>query len=715
MTDAQRIEQLRTEIREHDRRYYVDATPTISDRDYDRKLDQLKQLEAANPDLVTPDSPTQRVGGEPIEGFETVAHARPMYSIDNSYDSDELRKWADRLPDDVGAFVVDPKVDGVALSLRYEKGQFVQALTRGDGERGDDITQNARTIRAIPLALDTPDPPAVLEVRGEVYCPWDVFNAWNEDLEAEGQQLLANPRNATAGLLKRHDSRLVARRRLEFVAHGRGDVDGVSAETVEDFYQQIAAWGVPTNEYAKTAADFDSVWKIIQEFETSRHDLPYAVDGMVVKVNSFAQQDELGFTSRFPRWCIAYKYAAEQGTSKLLEIQWQMGKTGKLTPRARFEPVQLAGTTVQHATLHNYGELRRKDVQLGDTIVVEKAGEIIPQVVSVVLEKRPANARSPEPPTKCPMCGGDVEVEFDQKRTHEIESWAKRVEREQARAEKKGEDPQPIPEPPPLGDVDEVGRYCMNPDCPAQFRERLAHFAGRGQMDIDGMGIKVIEQLIDAGLIESLGDVFRLHDRRDQVLQLKRMGEKKADNLFEAIETSKDRGLARALASLGIRHVGSTASRILAQHYRTIDNLLEATAEDIATFKVGDAESGIGPEIAKSLHTFLHSDTGRGVIDELHEAGVVLEVPESEPTEPAGTALAGKTLVVTGTLTKYSRKEIEDLITSQGGKATGSVSKSTDYLVAGEKAGSKLDKANSLGVKVLGEAEFDQLIATSEQ
>ena len=682
MSAAERIEKLRQEIRAHDRSYYVDATPTISDREYDRKLEELRTLEAEHPELAATDSPTQRVAGEPIEGFETVPHARPMYSIDNSYDSKELRKWADRLPDDVDSYLVDPKIDGVAISLRYEAGQLVLAATRGNGQEGDDVTQNVRTIRSVPLSLDTGDepPPAVLEVRGEIYCPWDVFTQWNEELEAEGAQLLANPRNATAGLLKRHDTTIVAKRRLEFCVHGRGELQGVDSASTEEFFQQVATWGLPTNPHSQLASSIDEVLEIINRFDTTRQELPYAVDGMVVKVNRFDLQDELGFTSRFPRWCIAYKYAAEQAATKLLEVQWQMGKTGKLTPRAKFEPVQLAGTTVQHATLHNYGELLRKDVRMGDTVIVEKAGEIIPQVVGVVLENRPANAKSPPPPTKCPMCGGDV-----------------------------------VPDTDDTGK--EVGRYCTNLDCPAQLRERLAHFASRSQMDIDGMGIKVIEQLLEAQLVSSIGDVFRLHERKDDVLQLERMGKRKADKLFVAIEDSKQRGLGRTLAALGIRHVGSTASRILAEHYRSIDNLLEASEEDIATFKIGESESGIGPEIAKSLHAFLHSETGATVINELRQAGVLLETHEADAQEAKGSSLAGMSLVVTGTLEKYSRKEIEQLIVQHGGKATSSVSKSTNYLVAGEKAGSKLDKANSLGVPVISESEFEQLLyeqATTE-
>ena len=716
----------------------MDAQPTITDREYDRLLQSLKDLEAANPDLITPDSPTQRVGGEPLAGFETVAHARPMYSIDNSYDAEELAKWAARCYELVaselreidqqlreldsqeaelkgqrsaeakdqraavkqrreqfesqreqqlneaaasgypvpGGYVVDPKIDGVAVSLRYENGQLTHGVTRGDGQRGDDVTQNVRTIRSVPLSLDVAAgevPPEVLEVRGEIFMPAEEFARINRELDDAGEQQLANPRNATAGTLKQLSSQTVAQRRLDFLAHGRGELIGVEATTLREFYDQLKGWGLPVSPLVKVTESTSDVWTLIEEFETTRGEIPYATDGMVVKVNRLDLQDDLGFTSRFPRWCIAYKYAAEQAATKLLEIQWQMGKTGKLTPRARFEPVQLAGTTVQHATLHNMGEVRRKDIRVGDTVIVEKAGEIIPQVVRMVPKERPAGAEPTEPPTKCPMCGGDVEPDLDDTGK-------------------------------------EVGHYCMDPDCPAQFRERLVHFAGRGQMDIDGMGEKVIEQLVDAGLVKTLGDVFKLHERRDEVLELERMGEKKAENLFAGIEAAKERGLGRALAALGIRHVGSTASRILAQQFRTIDNLLALSQDDIATFQIDGSESGIGPEIAASLHNFLHSDSGSAIIAELREAGVVLELPEQETSAALSSSLAGKTLVVTGTLEKYSRKEIEELIAQHGGKTTSSVSKSTGYLVAGEKAGSKLDKATKLGITVLSEIEFEKLI-----
>ncbi len=709
----EKIEKLRAEIREHDRLYYIEAKPTISDRDYDRLLDELKQLETANPELITPDSPTQRVGGASIEGFEQVAHSRPMYSVDNSYDADDLTKWVERLPESVDSFVVDPKIDGVAISLRYESGQLVLAATRGDGQQGDDVTQNVRTIRSVPLSLDTINraPPAVVEVRGEIYCRWDVFNEWNDDLESEGQQMLANPRNATAGLLKRHDPAIVAKRRLEFCAHGRGEFVGVDAASITEWNAQLEAWGVPTNVHTQTASNISEILKIINDFDSTRHQLPYAVDGMVVKVNRFDLQDELGFTSRFPRWCIAYKYAAEQATTKLTEIQWQVGKTGKLTPRARLEPVFVAGTTVQHATLHNMGEILKKDLRINDQVVIEKAGEIIPQVVRAVVKDRPPDARVPVPPQRCPECDGDIEIEYDQKRVDDIQKWSKRVDREVQRAKRHGEMPRDIPKPPPLADADESARFCINPECPAQFRERLEHFAGRGQLDIDGMGEKVVEQLTAARLVSTIGEVFRLRDKRNELLELDRMGQKKADNLLDGIDAAKQHGLARTLAALGIRHVGSTASRILAEHYGTIDAMIAASEEDIATFKVGESESGIGPEITKSLYHFLHSDTGRTVIDELKQAGVSLEMPQQQASGAAGDALAGKTLVVTGTLVRHSRKEIEELIVKHGGKASSSISKSTAYLVAGEKAGSKLEKANKLGVPVLSEEEFEELIA----
>lgn len=773
---AQTVAQLRGEINAHDRRYYVEASPTISDRDYDRLLDSLKQLEAKHPELITPDSPTQRVGGEPIEGFTTVPHAERMYSIDNSYDEAELRKWGarcfellspglaaierelDEIDDKVselkgqrseqardersglesrrqllreqraaeiegalaagapikGGYYAEPKIDGVAINLRYEQGKLVLAATRGDGRRGDDVTPNIRTLRSVPLSITGTEKfplPHVLEVRGEVFMPQKEFERVNREAESEGTDPFVNPRNATAGTLRQLDPRKVASRGLRFLAHGRGEVSNNPLESHSQMVEALQAWGIPTNPKAKLCDNINEVWEFITKFDDQKTKLGYGIDGVVVKVDRMDQQQTLGFTSRFPRWCLAYKYATEQAATELLEVEWQMGKTGKLTPRGRMTPVFIAGTTVQHATLHNLGEVRRKDLMVGDTVIVEKAGEIIPQVVRALIDQRPKSAKPIVPPAECPMCGGEVEIEYDQRRQHDIEAYEDRVERERVRAEKEAREPEEIPKPEPLSELDESGRYCRNPECPAQLKERLWHFASRGQMDIDGLGDKLITQLVEAELIKSYGDIFTLADRRDQLLQLDRMGEKKADKLLAGIEAAKPRGLHRVLAGLGIRHVGSTASRILAEKYGSIDALMEVSQQELESFQVDGQESGIGREIARSLYEFLHSSRGQAIIAELRAAGVKLEVEAPDPAaQPAGTALAGKTLVVTGTLEKYTRGQIEELIRGQGGKPTSSVTKSTDFLVAGEKAGSKLTKAEKYGVPVLSEAEFEALL-----
>lgn len=763
MSIEKRIAALRQEIREHDRRYYVEAKPSISDRDYDKLMSELKELEAERPDLVTPDSPSQRVGGEPIEGFETVAHARRMYSIDNTYDEIDLRKWAGRAYEAVdpkltalsgemeesraggskgeakrrelkiqyeaavekastagfpieGGYIADPKVDGVAINLRYEQGKLVLAATRGDGSRGDDVTSNVRTIRAIPLVLEPSKKfgvPDVLEVRGEIYMPTAAFDKMNRGVVEAGEEPFANPRNATAGTLKQLDPKVVAARGLRVVAHGRGEIVGAEFATHSEFLAALAAWGIPTNPLSEQCKTVDDVWKFIEKFGAKRGELPYGVDGVVIRVDSVELQEELGYTSKFPRWCIAYKYAAEQATTKLLSVDWQVGKSGKLTPRANMEPVFVAGTTVQHASMHNLGEVRRKDIRIGDTVIIEKAGEIIPQVISVVLEKRPRGLKPMQPPTVCTECGGEVEIEYDQSRVREVETYDAKVEREKAKAAKEKREAEAIEAPAPLGEEDETGRYCINPECPAQFRERMIHFAARGQMDIEGMGEKVVHQLADAGLLKSFGDIFTLHEKHDAVLALERMGEKKAENLFAGIEAAKSRGLTRVLAGLGVHHIGSTASRIFAEHFGSIDALIAAPLDQIESLKADGALAGIGTEIANSLHLFLHSPEGQRVIDELRAAGVKLDVEQASASGSAGSALAGKTLVVTGTLSKYKREEIEALIVQHGGKSGGSISKKTDYLVAGEKAGSKLEKANSLGVKVISEAEFDELIGAT--
>ncbi len=688
-TPAKRIEELRREIDRHNRLYYVEAKTEISDKEFDALLRELQDLEAKHPDLITPDSPTQRVGGEPIEGFQTLAHSRPMMSIDNTYDQDELRKWYDRTvkaiakaqtdnADSVNdklfadealpqpGLVLEPKIDGVAVSLRYEQGKLIRALSRGDGKRGDDITHNVRTIRSIPLTLEAGKSkvPDILEVRGEIFMPDAEFQRINEAREEQGIERFANPRNATAGTLKSLDPTVAAERKLRFYAHGRGELEPDSVASHHDFLALLRKLGLPTNENTKRVDTFDETWKFIESFQDKRSTLGYATDGVVIKIDDHALQEQLGATSKAPRWCIAYKYAAEQATTVLKEVVWQVGKTGKLTPRATMGPVFLAGTTVQHATLHNLDEIERKDIRIGDTVVIEKAGEIIPQVVSVVIEKRPKTSKPITAPKKCPSC--DMPIE--------------KLE-------------------------EEVAHRCVNPECPAQFREKLIWFVGRNQMDIDGLGEKAVHQLADAGLLKTFGDVYNLHNKRADLLQLERMGEKKVDNLINGIEASKSRGLSRVLAGLGIRHVGASAANSLAQHFGNIDAIKDADTETIA--EVED----IGPITAESIHTFLNSDAGQHVIDELKQADVDLTEQQTAPLPGAADSpVAGKTVVITGSFEGFTRNELKAKLTALGAKVTGSISKSTDILMAGEKAGSKLSKAESLGVEVWDEQALMKLI-----
>ena len=534
-----------------------------------------------------------------------------------------------------GGYLAEPKIDGVAINLRYEQGQLVLAATRGDGASGDDVTQNIRTLRSIPLRLAataTQPAPEVLEVRGEIFMPNAEFQRINRAFEAEGEEPFANPRNATAGTLKQLDASSVAERRLQFLAHGQGEVVGGQFQTHSEFLQHLDTWGVPSSPLIKPCRSSLEAWTLIQQFDTQREEIAYAIDGAVIKLNRFEQREQLGSTSRFPRWCIAYKYPAEQATTKLLKVDWQVGKTGKLTPRATMEPVFVAGTTVQHATLHNFGEILRKDIRIGDTVIIEKAGEIIPQVVRVDFDQRPDGLPHMAPPETCPDCQGEVEIEHDDTGK-------------------------------------ETARRCINPECSnAQLRERLIHFAARGQMDIDGLGEKSILQLADAGLLNSFGDIFKLHEKHDQLLQLERMGDKKVENLLAGIEAAKNRGLDRVLAGLGIRHVGSTVGKILAKHYRSIDALLAATQKDIQTFQVEEQESGIGPEIAASLYQFLHSPAGQHVIEELQAANLTLALSQAT-SDAAPQIFAGKTFVVTGKLQKFTRDEIHALVEKYGGKA----------------------------------------------
>ncbi len=732
-TAGHRIAELRALLDRANRAYYADASPIMSDAEFDAGLKELEQLEAEHPEFDDPNSPTRRVGGEVLGGFKTVAHAVPMLSIDNTYDLGKgknkgLLDWYERTARDLGGgsptelfggsdaangieMVADPKIDGVAISLRYEKGSLASAVTRGDGVKGDDVTANIRTLRSVPLRLHGKvRPPAVLEVRGEVFFPLKEFERVNREREAAGEDLFQNPRNAAAGTLKQLDPRITASRRLGFVAHGKGEVsDPGFAESHSEFLHHVADLGIPANKPLVVTAEIGKVIDAIKAFDTARHRQPFAIDGVVVRVNSFAQQEELGITSKSPRAFIAYKYPAERKTTRLIRVDAQVGKTGKITPRAVMEPVLLAGTTVQHATLHNYGNIVQKDIRIGDTLEVEKAGEIIPYVVSAVTDKRSKNAHKIAPPDKCPECGGPVEIE------------------------------------PPEAERDpsiETARRCVNPECPAQIQEKIIWFAGRKQMDIEGLGEKTVIQIRATALpkddprraengvpesaaripLETFADVFRLHEHRDALLTLERMGEKKVDNLLQGIEDAKGRGLGKVLAGMGIRHVGDATAKALARLFPNIDALLAAEEwrlrpKDAANNKAEREkhnlpkdskdlpETGLGALTAPVVYHYLHSKVARKTFDDLRRVGVDLTSkdyvdPSKGKAGAAAGPLTGKTIVMTGTLDHYEREDLKDLLEGLGAKVSGSVSSKTSVVIVGREAGSKLDKARELGVEV---------------
>lgn len=668
VTDAERIEQLRREIRRHDYLYYVEAKPEISDREYDALMEELKRLEEKHPELITPDSPTQRVGGQPIEGFPSVRHEIPMLSIDNTYNLEELREFDNRIARALGdnnyQYLVEPKIDGVAVSLRYENGLLIQAATRGNGHVGDDITNNAKTIKSIPLALMTsqakgPDsPPRILEVRGEIYWPKESFARFNAARAAAGEETFANPRNGAAGTLKQLDPKVVAERSLAFIAHGFGQVNPPATGFASDFMQKIRKWGIPISPQAGICKDIDEVYEVIRQWAEKRYELPYEIDGMVIKVDSIEQRDSLGETSRYPRWCIAYKYEAERAETVLRSVSMQVGRLGTITPVAHFAPVQLAGTTVSNATLHNFDQVERLDVRIGDTIIVEKAGEIIPQVIQVVPSKRPPDTKPIEPPKRCPVCNGQV-----------------------------------------VRDPGGVYIRCINPECPAQLKERLKFFAGRNQMDIENLGPALIDQLVEKDLVKHFADLYRL--RSEQLINLERMGKKSADNLIKAIEASKKRPPERLLAALGIRHVGNRAAEVLIEHFGDIDSIAEASEEELARI------NEIGPVIAESVYQFFHSKEGKETIERLKKVGVA--TMSAKPVKPDKGPLSGKTIVVTGTLTGFTRSEIEETIKRLGGRPSSSVSKKTDFVLVGENPGSKFEKAKKLGVPIINEDEFEKI------
>ncbi len=671
------LEKLRAEIRRHDYLYYVLNQPEISDRQYDKLFAELKALEEANPQLITSDSPTQRVSGRPLEVFGTVRHAIPMLSIDNTYSAEELRAFDERVAKGLGNrplrgrdydYVVELKIDGVATSLRYEKGRLVTAATRGDGRVGDDVTANVRTIKAIPLVLISGkvEIPDVLEVRGEVYMPTKSFVGLNKEREKEGEPLFANPRNATAGSLKLLDSRITAQRNLSFFAYAIGEISKPLAEEHFETLEAFKKLGLPVNPHIKKAANIDEVIGICNSWDKKREKLEYQIDGMVIKVNRYDQHDILGATGRAPRWCISYKFAAEQAETIVESIDVQVGKGGTLTPVANLRSVLLAGTTVKRATLHNFDQVERLDVRVGDTVIIEKAGEIIPQVVEVKKEFRPAHTAPVALPKKCPNCGGDVKK-----------------------------------------DPEGVFLRCVNPHCLGQLKERLRYFSGRGQMDIEHLGEALIDQLVDAGLVKNFADIYKL--QKADVAALERMADKSAQNVIDSIEASKTRPLWRLVAGLGIRHIGSQTAQILAEQFGSLDALMNASQTEL------DAIEQIGEKVAESIYEFFHNERNIKVIKELLASGVKPELPEkakSKGKPAAAGKLAGKTIVVTGTLANFSRQQIEEAIRNAGGKASSSVSSKTDFVLAGENPGSKYDKAKQLGVKIIDEKEFLTLINT---
>jgi DNA ligase (NAD+) len=677
---ARRIAELRDEIARHDFKYYQQARPVISDREYDRLMQELIDLEREHPELQSRDSPTQRVGGDVQTELKAVRHAMPMMSIDNTYSEAEIRAFDDRVRRGLGgespAYVLEPKIDGTSISLRYEDGRLVLAATRGRGNVGDDVTVNARTIKAIPLRLRSEGknpPPPVLEIRGEVYMDNDDFQRVNKEIEAAGEEPYANPRNLTSGTLRRLDPKIVARRRLKFLAHGLGQVEPLPAETYWQWTRLIHDWGIPQPRETWRVETIDEVLERIHEFEKLRPQLPYTTDGMVVKVDSFAHRERLGATSKSPRWVVAYKYETEQQPTVLKNVRWPVGKGGNLTPVGELEPVFIGGVTVTNVTLHNIDQIKRLDLHLGDTVVVERAGEVIPYVVEALPARRPQHARPIEAPTKCPSCGEKVEREDD---TPYIR--------------------------------------CINPACPAQRKERLRWFCHRGQMDIEGLGDVLIDQLVEEGLVGEFADLYQLKaediaglssevEQGGKVVK-RTVGEKVAKKVIDNIERSRQQPLERLLAGLGVRHVGNRVAHVLAMNFGSLDALAAASADQLSEVHE------IGPVIADSVHDFFHSHAGKKTIADLQAVGVDPQQEVVKPEVAAELPLSGKTLVVTGTLKTYKRDEIEALIQQLGGRASGSVSKRTDYVVAGEEAGSKLEKAKKLGVAVLTEEEFDRLI-----
>ena len=660
----ERVEELRKQIREHDYRYYVLAEPIISDFEYDMLMRELIELERQYPELVTPDSPTQRVGGAPTKEFPTVTHPVPMLSLNNAFTIEEIREFdrrvAELLEGEKYRYVAELKFDGVAVRLKYENGILVLGATRGDGVQGDDITNNIKTIRSIPLRLMNPDEKFLnIEVRGEVYMNKVDFERLNEERERLGEKLFANPRNATAGTLKLQDPKLVAQRPLRFFAYYLM-AEGVELESHYENLQILKRLGFPVCEHVKLCNNIDEVIEFWRYWEERRDDLPYEIDGIVVKVDSIRQQEVLGAIAKSPRWAIAFKFTPRQAQTKLLGITLQVGRVGTITPVAELQPVPLGGVIITRATLHNEDYIKEKDIRVGDTVIVERSGEVIPKIVGVVLEKRPPDAVPFVFPKNCPACGGPIER--------------------------------------PAG---EANYYCENPECPAQVRARIEHFASRGAMDIEGLGEAIVDKLVTLGFLKNYADIYELHRHKAKLVRIEGFGEKSVQNLLNSIENSKKQPFHRVLYAIGIRYVGSEIAKLLADAFGSIDNLMNASIEQISSVY------GIGPRIAESVYKFFHDERNLELIRRLKEAGLNFEV---KPEEKAKKKLAGKTFVFTGTLKNFTREEAKEKVEELGGKVSNSVSRKTDYVVVGENPGSKYDKARQLGVRIITEEEFLELI-----
>ena len=662
-----KIEALREKIRHHEYRYYVLDDPEMSDADFDKLMNELKRLEAEHPELITPDSPTQRVGGKPREGFVKAKHSSPMLSLDNAYSEEELRDWERRAHELTGRtdleYMCELKLDGMSLALVYSDGRLERGITRGDGTTGEDVTSNVRTVRSIPLTiakdkLKKAGIPTDFEVRGEMLMPLAAFRKLNEERERQGLAAFANPRNFTAGTVRQLEPSITAQRRMDFFAYmllkdGRTYFDRQS-QTMD----ALELAGFKVNPNRKLAKNLAEVWKFIQSWESKRESLPYEIDGIVIKVDRTAWQRELGFTGKAPRWAIAYKYAARGGVTQIEDIVPQVGRTGKLTPVAWLKPVPIGGTTVSRATLHNMDEIERLGVKIGDWVEVERGGDVIPKVVKVVEDKEhPRGKKQFVMPEHCPVCGGNV-----------------------------------------VRTPGEVDHRCVNANCPAKLQGTILHFASRHVMNIDGLGEALVNQLAERGLVKNVADLYKL--TKDDLLKLERMGEKSADNVLAEIEASKKLRLERVIYGLGIRFVGERTAQFLAEHFGSLDAIMNASAEQL------EEVNEVGPRIAESIVEFFGDEHNRKLVSALRKAGLTFAGQKKEK----GTKLAGRTFVLTGTLERHTRDEAKKMIEDAGGRVSGSVSKKTDYVVAGSDAGSKLDKARELGVSVIGEEELEGLV-----